>query len=102
MLKGGCWWEKVRRGIRTVYFIVAMLSSLMVLLLPVVVAITDAVLPCLLISSFSCVKCYTFREHLQRYSFKSSLMDIPLVSIIRSLVIICMFPVLCEFLLELL
>ncbi|KAL8537548.1 hypothetical protein ACS0TY_012610 [Phlomoides rotata] len=90
-VKGGWWLEKVRRGIRTVYFMVTMVSSLLVLLLPVVVAIIDAVLPCLLISSFSCVKCYTFREHLQRYSFKSSLMDIPLVSIIRSLVIICVY-----------
>ena len=91
MLKGDLWWEKVRRGIRTVYFMVAMLSSLLVLLLPVVVAIADAVLQCLVVSSFSCVRCYTFKEHVQRYSFKSSLMDIPLVSIVRSLVIICVY-----------
>ncbi|XP_057772736.1 uncharacterized protein LOC130992204 [Salvia miltiorrhiza] len=91
MMKGGWWWEKVRRGVRTVYFMVAMVSSLLVVALPVVVAIVDAVLPCLLISSFTCVKCYSFREHLQRYAFKSSLVDIPLVSIIRSLVIICVY-----------
>lgn len=97
VVRGGWWWEKVRRGIRTVYFMVAMVSSLVVVSLPVVVAITDAVLPCLLIPSFTCVKCYSFREHLQRYAFKSSLMDIPLASIVRSLVIICMFSAVCDF-----
>lgn len=97
LVKGGWWWEKVRRGVRTVYFMVAMVSSLVVVALPVVVAIVDAVLPCLLISSFTCVKCYSFREHLHRYAFKSSLVDIPLVSIIRSLVIICMISALFNF-----
>ncbi|KAL0380419.1 UNVERIFIED_CONTAM: hypothetical protein Sangu_0106200 [Sesamum angustifolium] len=91
VVKGGWWWEKVRRSVRTVYFMVAMVSSLVVGSLPVVVAIVDAVLPCLLIPSFTCVKCYSFREHLERYAFKSSLMDIPLVSIVRSLIITCVF-----------
>ncbi|KAG6429915.1 hypothetical protein SASPL_107972 [Salvia splendens] len=91
MAKGAWWWEKVRRGVRTVYFMVAMVSSLVVVALPVVVAIVDAVLPCLLVSSFTCVNCYGFTEHLHRYAFKSSLVDIPLVSIIRSLVIICVY-----------
>lgn len=94
LVKGGGWWEKFRRGVRTVYFMVAMVSSLLVVSLPVVVAIADAALPCLLIPSFTCVKCYSFREHLERYAFKSSLMDIPLVSIVRSLIIICMFSTL--------
>ncbi|KAI3463371.1 hypothetical protein Pfo_020034 [Paulownia fortunei] len=91
VVKGWWWWEKVRRGVRTVYFMVAMVSSLLVVSLPVVVAISDAVLPCLLIHSFTCVKCYSFREHLERYTFKSSLMDIPLVSIVRSLIITCVY-----------
>ncbi|KAK4413901.1 hypothetical protein Salat_2802900 [Sesamum alatum] len=91
VVKGGWWWEKVRRSVRTVYFMVAMVSSLVVVSLPVVVAIADAVLPCLLIPSFTCVKCYSFREHLERYAFKSSLMDIPLVSIVRSLIITCVY-----------
>ncbi|KAL8056205.1 hypothetical protein ABFX02_04G104300 [Erythranthe guttata] len=91
VMKGAWWWEKFRRGVRTVYFMVAMMSSLVVVSLPVVVAIGDAVLPCLLIPSFACVKCYSFREHLERYAFRSSLMDIPLVSIVRSLIIICVY-----------
>ncbi|GFP99690.1 putative esterase/lipase 2 [Phtheirospermum japonicum] len=88
VVKSGWWWEKVRRGVRTVYFMVAMVTSLLVVSLPVVVAIIDAIVPCLLISSFTCVKCYSYKEHLERYTFKSSLMDIPLVSIVRSLIII--------------
>ncbi|KAL3840937.1 hypothetical protein ACJIZ3_025528 [Penstemon smallii] len=91
MLKGGWWWEKVRRGVWTVYFMVTMVASLVMVSLPVVVAISDAVWPCLLIQSFTCVNCYSFREHLERYAFKSSLMDIPLVSIIRSLIITCVY-----------
>ncbi|CAA3020056.1 hydrolase acyltransferase (alpha beta hydrolase superfamily) [Olea europaea subsp. europaea] len=85
--KGGWWWDKVRRGVRTVYFVVALMASLAVMSLPVMVAISDVVVMCLLISSFTCFNCYSFREYLQRYGFKSSLTDIPLVSIIRSLII---------------
>ncbi|KAL0441596.1 UNVERIFIED_CONTAM: hypothetical protein Sradi_0098500 [Sesamum radiatum] len=93
VVKGSCWWEKLRRGVRTVYFMVVMVASLLVVSLPVVVSVADAVLPCLIIPSFTCVKCYSFREHLQRYAFKSSLMDIPLVSIIRSLIITCVYSI---------
>lgn len=89
MAKGAWWWEKVLRGVRTVYFMVTMVASLLLESLPLVVAIGDVVVPCLLIPSFTCVNCYGFREHLRRYAFKSSLMDIPLVSIIRSLIITC-------------
>ncbi|KAL6568087.1 hypothetical protein OROHE_003771 [Orobanche hederae] len=93
VMRGGWWWEKVLRCVRTVYFMVVMVGSLLVVALPLVVVVSDVVLPCLLIPSFTCVKCYSFREHLRRYSFKSSLMDIPLVSIIRSLIIICIYAI---------
>lgn len=85
--KGGM--EKVRRAWRTVYFMVAMVASLVVQSAALLVAIGDVMVPCILIQSFTCVRCYSFREHLQRYAFKSSLMDIPLVSIVRSLIITC-------------
>ncbi|CAI9753668.1 unnamed protein product [Fraxinus pennsylvanica] len=68
-----------------------MVASLLLVSLPLVVAIGDVVVPCFLIPSFTCVNCYSFREHLQRYAFKSSLMDIPVVSIIRSLIITCVY-----------
>ncbi|KAM1113963.1 hypothetical protein EV1_046265 [Malus domestica] len=89
MAKGGYFLEKVRRCLRTVFFMVAMVASLLVSSLPALVAIGDMLVPCVLISSFTCVTCYGFKEHLHRYAFKSSLTDIPLVSFIRSLIIIC-------------
>ncbi|WJX48832.1 hypothetical protein P8452_35342 [Trifolium repens] len=94
MAKGGqCLFEKVRRCIRTVFFVVALVVSLIVTSLPVVVAVVDILVPFVLISNFTCVKCYSFKEHFHRYSFKSSLMDIPLVSVLRSFVIICVYSI---------
>ncbi|XP_023548682.1 uncharacterized protein LOC111807268 isoform X1 [Cucurbita pepo subsp. pepo] len=91
MAKGGFFVEKIRRCVRTVFFMVAMLASLLVSSLPVLVAIGDMLVPCILISSFTCVKCYGFKQHLHRYAFKSSLTDIPFVSMIRSIIIICVY-----------
>ncbi|CAK9176675.1 unnamed protein product [Ilex paraguariensis] len=87
--KGGL--EKVRRCVRTIYFMVVMVVSLLVLSAPVLVAIGDVLVPCVLISNFTCVRCYNFQEHLHRYSFRSSLTDIPLVSVVRSLIITCVY-----------
>ena len=89
--KGWLVLEKTRRIVRTVFFMVTMVASLMVSSLPVLVAVGDVLVPCVLISSFSCVSCYGFKEHLRRYHFKSSLTDIPLVSVIRSLIISCVY-----------
>lgn len=92
--KGGLF-EKIWRFVRTIYFMVVMVSSLLLLSLPVLVAIGDVLVPCVLISSFTCVRCYSFKEHLHRYSFRSSLTDIPVVSVIRSLVITCAY-IICD------
>lgn len=93
MARGGQCFEKLRRCIRTVFFVAALVASLVVTSLPVVVAVVDVLVPCVLISRFTCVRCYGFKEHLSRYSFKSSLTDIPLVSIIRSFIIICVYSI---------
>ncbi|XP_004241714.1 uncharacterized protein [Solanum lycopersicum] len=87
--------EKVKRFVKIIYFMVAMLASLLVLSAPLIVAIGDVLVPSVLISSFTCVKCYSFKEHLRRYAFKSSLTDIPIVSIVRSLIITCVYS-LCD------
>ncbi|KAJ0865547.1 putative haloalkane dehalogenase [Helianthus annuus] len=83
--------EKLWRIVRTVYVVAVMVTSLLVLSLPVLVAIGDVLVPCVLISRLMCVRCYSFEEHMARYSFRSSLMDVPVVSVIRSLIITCMF-----------
>ncbi|KAE9467768.1 hypothetical protein C3L33_00309, partial [Rhododendron williamsianum] len=63
----------------------------LVLSAPLLVSVVDILVPWVLISSFTCVRCYSFQEHLRRYSFKTSLTDIPLVSIVRSLIITCVY-----------
>lgn len=83
--------EKLRRGLRTLYFMMAMLASLVVQSAVVLVAVADVVVPFILVHSFVCVTCYSLREHLKRYAFKSSLIDIPLVSLLRSLIITCVY-----------
>ncbi|WCJ40635.1 alpha/beta-Hydrolases superfamily protein [Euphorbia peplus] len=83
--------DKLRRCVRTVIFMVAMVASLLVSSMPVLVAIGDVLLPFVLVSSFTCLTCTGFKEHLHKYAFKSSLTDIPLVSVIRSAIIICVY-----------
>ncbi|KAI3814983.1 hypothetical protein L1987_14633 [Smallanthus sonchifolius] len=90
--KGGLF-EKLWRFVRTMYFMAVMVASLLVLWLPVLVAIGDVLVPCVLISGFTCVRCYSFKEHLDRYSFRTSLTDIPVVSVIRSLIITCVYMI---------
>ena len=63
---------------------VAMVVSLLVSSLPLLIAIGDVLVPFVLISSFTCIECYGLKEHLRWYAFKSSLIDIPLVSVVRS------------------
>lgn len=85
--------EKVKRFVKIIYFMVAMLASLLVLSAPLIVAIGDVLVPSVLISTFTCIRCYSFKEHLQRYSFRSTLMDIPLVSVMRFFIITSVYSV---------
>ncbi|KAK8664206.1 hypothetical protein V6N13_084004 [Hibiscus sabdariffa] len=87
--------EKCRRIVRTAIFMVAMLASLVASSLPLLVAVGDIMVPFLLLFSFTCFTCYGFNEHFRRYAFKSSLIDIPLVSILRSIIITCVYS-LCD------
>ncbi|KAK9149748.1 hypothetical protein Scep_008505 [Stephania cephalantha] len=87
--------ERIRRCVRTVFFMLTMVVSLLILSAPVLVAIGDVLVPWLLLPSFICVRCHSFKEHLRRYGFRSSLIDIPLVSVVRSLVITCVYA-LCD------
>lgn len=91
MAVGGGWCGRLERAARTVFFVVVMVASLLVQCLPVLVAVGDVLVPCVLISYFTCLRCHEFWQHLIRYSFKRSLVDIPLVSAVRSLIIICIY-----------
>ncbi|KAM7253780.1 hypothetical protein ACFE04_031462 [Oxalis oulophora] len=86
--------EKVKRIVRTVFFVAAMVASLLVSSsLPLLVAIIDVIVPWVLVSSFQCIKCYGFKQHFNRYNFNRSLIDVPLVSILRSFLIICVYSI---------
>ncbi|XP_010917315.1 uncharacterized protein [Elaeis guineensis] len=87
--------ERIRRGLRTAFFMLTMVASLLVSSAPVLVAVGDVTVSLALASRFACARCYGVKGHLERYGFKSSLMDIPLVSIIRSLIITCIYS-LCD------
>ncbi|KAK7402321.1 hypothetical protein VNO78_14500 [Psophocarpus tetragonolobus] len=87
------WLDKLRRFIRTVFFVAALVASLLVTSLPLLVALLDVLLPSLLLSTFSCLNCYSFKDHFLRYSFRTSFTDIPLLSLVRSFFIICVYSI---------
>ncbi|KAF3433455.1 hypothetical protein FNV43_RR24557 [Rhamnella rubrinervis] len=98
--------RRVWRGVKTVFFLITMLISLLLFSAPVLLAVADTLLPSALLSaslspdhqypsnSFpSSLESFTF--HLQNYDFRYSLIDIPIISILRSAVIICVYS-LCD------
>lgn len=87
--------ERIGRIVRTIFFMLTMVASLLILSAPLLVAIGDVLVTLVLLPNFTCVRCYSFQHHLHRYGFTTSLMDIPLVSLIRSLVITCVYS-LCD------
>lgn len=82
--------EKARRCLRTMFFVAAMTASLLASSLPVLITVADVVVPCVIVSSITCLTCHSASEHLRQYSFKTSFIDVPLISLLRSLAIICM------------
>ncbi|KAI3833691.1 hypothetical protein MKX03_004026 [Papaver bracteatum] len=97
--------SKFLRGVKTVFFLITMLASLLIISAPVLLIITDSLLPSALLSaasSFSSSSSYNYSSlsflqslssHLNNYDFRSSLVDIPLISIIRSAVIFCVYSI---------
>ncbi|XP_010542271.1 PREDICTED: uncharacterized protein LOC104815542 isoform X2 [Tarenaya hassleriana] len=82
--------EKARRGLRTMFFVVAMAASLLASSLPVLVAVADVAVTWAVISSLTCLTCCGVGDHLRQYSFRISLIDVPFVSSFRSLAFICL------------
>ncbi|CAM6004522.1 unnamed protein product, partial [Sphagnum balticum] len=88
--------ETAKRAYRTLFFIIFMLGSLLVSSMPLLVSIADIAIPCTLLSTFTCCEsCFSFRIDWSSYSFRSSLVDIPFVSLVRSVAAICAYFV-CE------
>ncbi|MCO5595234.1 hypothetical protein L7F22_049273 [Adiantum nelumboides] len=86
--------EYIRRAFRTVLFMVIMVASLLASSLPLLVSLVDVVAPCLLLSFFTCCNsCFKLHHDWAAYSFRTSLMDIPFLSLIRSLAIFCIYSI---------
>ncbi|KAI3939081.1 hypothetical protein MKX01_001949 [Papaver californicum] len=92
--------QKFNRGLRavkTLFFFVSMLISLLLFSAPVLLVLTDAILPSAILSlSIPSSQLNTISSSLQNFSytnydFRFSLIDIPLLSIVRSFIILCVF-----------
>lgn len=83
--------KKVLRGVKTVFFLITMLISLLLFSAPILLVIADTLLPSALLSASSSasLSLETLSSHFSNYDFRYSLVDIPLISIIRSAVIFC-------------
>ncbi|CAI9762227.1 unnamed protein product [Fraxinus pennsylvanica] len=68
-----------------------MLTSLLLFSAPILLVIADALLPSALLSASLSLNLQPLSSHLNNYDFRSSLIDIPLVSIIRSAIILCVY-----------
>ncbi|XP_071711710.1 uncharacterized protein [Rutidosis leptorrhynchoides] len=92
--------KKVLRGIKTVAFLITMIISFLLFSAPILVATADSILPAALFSAspfsdhnLSFIE--TLSSQLRNYDFRYSLIDIPLISIIRSGIILCVYG-LCD------
>ncbi|XP_054798685.1 uncharacterized protein LOC129303420 [Prosopis cineraria] len=84
---------RILRGLKTLFFLITMLISLLLFSAPLLLVLADALLPSALLSALSpsSLSLETLSSHFRDYDFRYSLIDIPLVSIIRSLVIFCVY-----------
>ncbi|XP_010554662.1 PREDICTED: uncharacterized protein LOC104824315 [Tarenaya hassleriana] len=92
--------SSIWRGIKTVFVLFTMFVSFLLFSAPILLAVADAVVPSALLSAASLRRPSlsfpaTLSSHLSNYDFRYSLIDIPLVSIVRSAVILCVYG-LCD------
>ncbi|KAI3511568.1 hypothetical protein L1887_18723 [Cichorium endivia] len=97
--------KKALRGFKTVFFLVTMIISFLFFSAPILLAVADALLPTALISASlsapsdsplpNLSPASSLLQTLSNYDFRYSLIDIPLISIIRSAIILCVYG-LCD------
>ncbi|XAR71932.1 hypothetical protein NMG60_11018393 [Bertholletia excelsa] len=86
--------RRVLRGVKTLFFLLSLLLSLLFFAAPVLLAVADSLLTWALLSaslSPSSLSLETISSHLRNYDFRNSLIDIPLISLIRSALILCVY-----------
>ncbi|CAL0317634.1 unnamed protein product [Lupinus luteus] len=86
-------YQRILRGVKTLFFLITMVMSLLLFSAPVLFVISDAFVPSLLLSALSpsSLSLQSFLSLFNNYNFRYSLIDIPLVSIIRSFIIFCVY-----------
>lgn len=94
--------ERSRRALRvlkTLFFLIYMIVSFLLFSLPLLLVVADALLPFSLLSASlppqSSLSLQSLSSHITNYDFRYSLIDIPIISILRSVVIICVYS-LCD------
>nr|XP_043632492.1 uncharacterized protein LOC122603761 [Erigeron canadensis] len=100
--------KKALRGFKTVFFLITMIISFLLFSAPILFAVADALLPTALLSAALSTPddhpsppllpssfFQTLYSHLTNYDFRYSLIDIPIISIIRSAIILCVYG-LCD------
>ncbi|CAN7128524.1 unnamed protein product [Brassica rapa subsp. narinosa] len=86
------------RCIKTIFVLFTMFLSFILFSAPIFLSVADAVLPSIILSSFSSLlrlSPASVSSHISNYDFRYSLIDIPLISIIRSSIILCVYG-LCD------
>ncbi|KAG2242949.1 hypothetical protein Bca52824_095213, partial [Brassica carinata] len=86
-------WSSLWRGIKTVFVLFTMFLSFLLVSAPIFLAVADALLPSALLHRLYAPT--NLSSHLTNYDFRHSLIDIPLISIVRSAVILCVYG-LCD------
>ncbi|KAM0023564.1 putative MENTAL domain-containing protein [Helianthus anomalus] len=93
--------NRALRGFKTLFFLVTMIISFLFFSAPILFAVADALLPSALLSASLTPSdsplsfLQTLNSHLSNYDFRYSLIDIPIISIIRSAIILCVYG-LCD------
>ncbi|GMJ14463.1 hypothetical protein like AT2G40095 [Hibiscus trionum] len=86
--------RRICRVFKTLFFLTTMAISFLLFSAPVFMVLADAVLPSALLSA-SLSPSHTICSYFDDYDFRSSLIDIPIISVVRSAVIICVYS-LCD------
>ncbi|CAA0836610.1 Alpha/beta hydrolase related protein [Striga hermonthica] len=87
----------VPRWVKALFFLITMLISLLLFSAPVLLVIADALLPSAFMSAAlrpaaaPPLGLRAISDQLSSYDFRSSLVDIPIVSVIRSAIILCVY-----------
>ncbi|XP_020680687.1 uncharacterized protein LOC110098267 [Dendrobium catenatum] len=88
-------WSRAWRGVKILFFVANMLASLfLVCAPPLLVVVIDLLLPSALLSAAgdgSVFSVEALASQLRSYRYRASLVDLPLISATRSIVILCFY-----------